>query len=37
MQLAATAAAFYTCKVKCIGDHRPSMEITVMILVLLML
>lgn len=35
MQLAATAAAFYTCKGEC--DPRPSLEGTAMILVLLML
>ena len=37
MQLATTAAAFYTSKVKSISDHRASIEVTVMILGLLML
>lgn len=37
MQLATTATAFYTSKVKSVSDHRASMEVTVMILVLLIL
>lgn len=37
MQLATTAAAFYTSKVKSISDHKASMAVTVMILGLLML